>query len=98
MYGRDWDYHPVTVPPSEAQFIEAMRLNATQIAAVYGLPPERAGGTRADSLDVLERGTAPRCRSSRRCARGWPQLETAFFRILPANRIVRLNSDALLKT
>ena len=50
VYGRDWDYKPVVVPPSEAQFIEAMQMNATQLAAVYGLPPDRVGGARGDSL------------------------------------------------
>ncbi len=50
VYGRDWDYKPVVVPPSEAQFIESMRMTATQLAAVYGLPPDRVGGTRGDSL------------------------------------------------
>ena len=97
VYGRDWDYHPVTVPPSEAQFIEAMRLNATQIAAVYGLPPERVGGTRADSLTYSNVEQA--ALQIIEAMRPWlVRLETAFFRILPANRIVRFNSDALLKT
>lgn len=50
VIGRDWDYKPVTVPPSEAQFIDAMRMNATQLAAVFGLPPDRVGGTKGDSL------------------------------------------------
>jgi phage portal protein BeeE len=50
VYGRDWDYKPVTVPPNEAQFISAMQMNATQIAAVLGLPPDRLGGTKGDSL------------------------------------------------
>src|SRR5215472_16412227 len=39
VYGADWEYAPVVVPPSEAQFIETMQMNATQLAAVYGLPP-----------------------------------------------------------
>ncbi len=50
VYGRDWDYKPVTVPPSEAQFLDAMQLNATHIAAILNLPPDRIGGTRGDSL------------------------------------------------
>ena len=53
VYGRDWDYHPVTVPPSEAQFIEAMQMNATQLAAVYGLPPNRVGGKRGELAHLL---------------------------------------------
>lgn len=50
VYGRDWDYKPVTVNANEAQFIEALQLNATHIAAILNLPPDRLGGTRGDSL------------------------------------------------
>jgi phage portal protein BeeE len=50
VHGRDWTYTPISVPPNEAQFIQAMQLNATQIAAILGLPPDRLGGTKGDSL------------------------------------------------
>jgi len=97
VYGRDWDYKPVVVPPSEAQFIDALRMNATQIASVYGLPPDRIGGTRAESLtySTVEQSTLQVIEA----LRPWlVRLETAFFEILPANRYCRFNSDALLKT
>lgn len=97
VYGRDWDYHPVTVPPSEAQFIESMQMNATQLAAVYGLPPDRVGGKRGDSLtySTVQQGALQIIEA----LRPWMvRLETAFFGILPQNRLVRFNADALLKT
>lgn len=97
VYGRDWDYKPVVVPPSEAQFIEALRMNATQIASVLGLPPDRIGGTRGDSLtyNTVEQSTLQVIEA----LRPWlVRLETAFFDLLPANRYCRFNSDALLKT
>jgi HK97 family phage portal protein len=97
VYGRDWDYKPVVVPPSEAQFIEALRMNATQIASVLGLPPDRIGGTRGDSLtyNTVEQSTLQVIEA----LRPWlVRLETAFFDILPQNRYCRFNSDALLKT
>jgi HK97 family phage portal protein len=50
VYGRDWDYKPVTVPPSEAQFLETMQMNATHVAVILNLPPDRIGGSRGDSL------------------------------------------------
>jgi phage portal protein BeeE len=56
VYGRDWDYKPVVVPPSEAQFIESLQLNATQIAAIYGLPAERVGGLKSSSLTYCADG------------------------------------------
>jgi HK97 family phage portal protein len=50
VYGRDWDYTPIAIKPHEAQFIETMQLTATQVATIYGLPPEMVGGTTGTSL------------------------------------------------
>jgi HK97 family phage portal protein len=97
VYGADWEYKPVTVPPSEAQFIQAMQLNATQIAAVLNLPPDRLGGTRGDSmtyntvvqanLEIIE------------SLRPWlVKFEQAFFDLLPRKRFTKFYTDELLKT
>jgi HK97 family phage portal protein len=97
VYGRDWDYKPVTVPPSEAQFIDAMQMNATQIASILHLPPDRIGGKRGDSLtySTVEQGALQVIEA----LRPWlVRLETAFFDVIPANRYIRFDSDALLKT
>lgn len=97
VYGRDWDYHPVTVPPSEAQAVEAMQLTANQIASVYGLPADRAGGKRGDSLTyaTVQDNTLQVIEA----LRPWlVRAEHAFFTILPQNRYVRFDTDALLKT
>ena len=97
VYGADWDYTPITVPPSEAQFVEAMRMNATHIASVYGVPPDRVGGTRGDSLtyNTVEQGVLQVIEA----LRPWMvRAEHAFFPLLPQNRYVRFDSDALLKT
>jgi hypothetical protein len=72
-------------------------MNATQIAAVYGLPPDRVGGKRGDSLtySTVQQGALQIIEA----LRPWlVRLETAFFSIMPQNRVVRFNSDALLKT
>jgi HK97 family phage portal protein len=97
VYGRDWDYKPVTVPPSEAQFIDAMQLNATQIAAVLNLPPDRIGGTRGDSLtyNTVVQASLEIIES----LRPWlVRMEQAFFELLPRNRMAEFWTDALLKT
>jgi HK97 family phage portal protein len=97
VYGRDWDYKPVVVPAGEAQFIETMQMTATQLAAVYGLPPDRVGGARGDSLtyNTVEQSTLQVIEA----LRPWMvRLETAFFDLLPQSRYVRFNADALLKT
>lgn len=97
VFGRDWDYKPVTVPPSEAQFIEAMQLNATQIAAILNLPPDRVGGSRGDSLtySTSEQSTLQIIEA----LRPWlVRFEQSFFDLLPRNRFTRFWTDALLKT
>ncbi|MFJ6730003.1 phage portal protein [Streptomyces sp. NPDC091281] len=44
VYGKDWEYKPITISVAEAQFCETQRLTATQVAAIYGIPPEKIGG------------------------------------------------------
>lgn len=50
VYGKDWDYEPVTVSPNEAQFVQTMRLTASTIASIYGIPPEMIGGETGGSM------------------------------------------------
>jgi HK97 family phage portal protein len=97
VYGRDWDYTPVTVPPSEAQFIDAMQMTATQIAALLDLPAARLGGTAGGSLTYNT--TEQNQLQIIEALRPWlSRLEQAFSRLLPEKRVVRFNTDALLKT
>lgn len=51
VYGRDWDYTPIAIKPHEAEFVSTMQLTATHIAVIYGLPPNKLGGTTGGSLD-----------------------------------------------
>lgn len=96
VYGRDWDYKPVTVPPSEAQFIEAMQLNATQIASILCLPANRLGGTDGSNTYSNQEQSALQIIEA---LRPWlVRLEQAFFELVPRNRFTKFNADALLKT
>jgi uncharacterized membrane protein YgcG len=98
VYGRDWDYKPITVPPSEAQFLESMQMTATQVAAVYNVPPDRIGGTRGDSLtyNTTEQSTLQLIES---CRPWLVNSEQRFSKlILPKNRMCKFYTDALLKT
>ncbi|MGH3097878.1 MAG: phage portal protein [Streptosporangiales bacterium] len=52
VYGKDWKYTPVSVSPSEARFVETMRLTASQVANIYGIPPEMIGGETGKSMCV----------------------------------------------
>lgn len=97
VYGRDWDYNPVTCPPSEAQFIDAMRLNATHIAAILDLPAVRLAGDPGGSLNY----SSPEQNQIQiiESLRPWlVRMERSFSRIIPAKREIKFNTDALLKT
>lgn len=93
VYGSDWDYNPITVPPEQAQFIETMRMSATQIAAIYGLPPEYVGGNSGDSLtySTVEQN---QIRLNQALRPLLVLLEDAFSSVLPVRQHVRFNADA----
>jgi HK97 family phage portal protein len=94
--GSDWEYKTITVPPNEAQFVETMRLSATQIANIYGLPPEKVGGTTGQpltyatvELNQIEVALA---------VRPWlVVLESAFAAQLPERQYVKFNADAIVR-
>lgn len=98
VYGRDWEYKAISIPPNEAAFVESMQLNATQVAAIYGLPPERVGGKRGDSLtysteqqEVLAIVTDT--------LRPWlVRYERLLSTLLPTTQFARFDVDELLKT
>lgn len=98
VYGKDWKYTPITVSPNEAKFIETMRLTATQIAAIYGIPPTMIGGetgssslryanVEQESINFVQFTLLP-----------WlTKLETAFSALLPRGQYVKFNVDALIR-
>ncbi|HEY3259974.1 MAG TPA: phage portal protein [Pseudonocardiaceae bacterium] len=97
VYGADWDYEPITIPPEQAQFVQTMRMNATQIAAIYGIPPEEIGGEAGGSLtyNTVEQNTI---RLSSRTLRPWlVKLERKFFSIMPSRQYVKFTSDAMVR-
>jgi HK97 family phage portal protein len=97
VYGRDWTYTPITVAASEAKFVDTLRLGATQIASIYGIPPEMIGGEVGGSysysspeqreIELLQSTLMP-----------WmTTLEDAFSALLPRPQYVKFNVDALLR-
>lgn len=96
-YGADWDFNAVAINPEESQFIQTMRVNATHMAAIFGVPPEWVGGETGgpltynspeqNSLHVYKIVLTP-----------WTTLiEGALSRLLPERQSVVFNSDGLLR-
>ncbi|HEY9375184.1 phage portal protein [Streptomyces sp.] len=97
VYGKDWDYEPISVNPTEAKFVETMRLTATQIAAIYGIPPEKIGGETGGSytysspeqrqIEFIQDALLP-----------WlTKLENHLSALLPRGQYIKFNADALIR-
>lgn len=82
VYGKDWDYEPTTVSPNEAQFVQTMRLTASTIASIYGIPPEMIGGETGGSMSY----SSPEQR----------QIELVQFSLLPWLALLESHLSALL--
>jgi HK97 family phage portal protein len=97
VYGKDWDYTATTVSPNEAQFVQTMRLTASQIAAVYGIPPEMIGGETGGSMSY----SSPEQRQIELVQFSllpWlALLESHLSALLPRGQYVRFDSDVLIR-
>ncbi|MFF7180146.1 phage portal protein [Streptomyces sp. NPDC008121] len=98
VIGSDWDFTALSVSPEESQFVESMRLNATQIAVIYGVPPEKVGGESGGSLtySTVELNSLDLVNTT---LRPWlVRLESTFSRLMPGREYVRFNIDAMMRT
>jgi len=88
--GKDWDLSIVSVPPAQAQFIETLKLTASEIAAIYGLDPREVGGNAGDSLTYSN--DESRARNRAHNMRPYiKRLELAVARWLPGGQFMRLD-------
>jgi HK97 family phage portal protein len=97
VYGKDWEYDPFTISPNEAQFVQTMRLTASQIAAIYGIPPEMIGGETGGSMSY----SSPEQRQIELVQFSllpWLSLlESHFSTLLPRGQFVKFDSDVLIR-
>ena len=97
MLGMDWEYNPLTISAHEAKFLDTMQATATQIAVIYGVPPNKIGGLTGDSLTY-----ATVEQNSLDCLtytfRPWlVKLEYAFSTCFPRGQFVQFNTDEFLR-
>lgn len=96
--GSDWEVIPVGLPADEQRFIEQQRMTATQVASIYGIPPEMIGGETGSNLtySTVEQNTLNFVTYA---LRPWVvRLETALSALLPQPQYVRFNTDSLIRT
>jgi HK97 family phage portal protein len=97
VYGADWDFNPLTVPPNEAQFIESMQLNATQIASIYGVMPRRAGGVHGDSQTYSNQEIDAISEITDSLDPWLVRFEEAFTEALPQPQVAEFDRDARIR-
>lgn len=92
--GADWDFKAIGVPADEARFVETLRLTATQIATIYGVPAEKIGGDPGSSLTYAtrEQNAIEAVRDA--VAPWWERAEDAFSALLPRGQYVKANLDS----
>lgn len=91
-------YRPISVPAEESQFLETIKASANQIAAIYGVPPEKVGGETGSSLtySTVEQNSIDFLTWT---LRPWlVRLEAAFSQWRPPVEEVRFNPDAMIRT
>lgn len=96
--GNDWDYTTIGVPADEARFIEMLRLTATQVATIYGIPPEHIGGETAGGSLEYKTVEANQIRLNQDALRPWAiRVQDAFFPLLPGKQCVEFDLDVLIQ-
>ena len=97
VYGADWDYQAMQVSPEESQFIQTMKLNASMMAHIFGIPPEMVGGESGGSL-TYDNPIMDGLSLYKMTIRPWLELlEENFDLLLPERQYVEFNPDALLR-
>lgn len=95
--GRDWDLTTIGVSASDAQFVETLKLTATQIASIYGVPPEMIGGESGASMtyaNVEQQGID----LLKYTLRPWfVRFEEAFTREMARGQYAKFNVDAIIR-
>lgn len=97
VYGSDWDYNPIAIPPNEAQFIDTMKFTTAQIGALYGINAVEIGGDPPNGLTYSNEAH----RAMQRLSNVTPYLvrfERAFASWIPGNQYVKFNGDSIVRS
>lgn len=95
--GKDWELDIISLPADDAGFVASARLNATQVANIYGVPPEMIGGESGSSM-TYSTTEMQQIQFLTHTLRPWiTRLEAAFSSLLPAPQYVKFNVDAMIR-
>lgn len=99
VYGMDWEFDVMSIPSGDAAFLQSIKANATQIAAIYNIPPEMIGGETGNSLtySTVEQNAIKFLQFT---VRPWlVKVEKALSeRLMPRPQFLKFNTDAMIRT
>lgn len=97
VHGKDWDIEILSMPALDAGFVESAKLNATQVASIYGIPPEMIGGETGSSL-TYSTVELNMINFATFTLRPWlAKLEQEFSSWIHQPRFVKFNVDAMIR-
>jgi HK97 family phage portal protein len=95
--GKDWDLDVLKLSADDAGFVAASKLTATQVANIFGVPPELVGGETGTSL-TYSTTEQQQIQFITNTLRPWlVRLEAAFSSLLPRPQYVKFNVDSLIR-
>lgn len=95
--GKDWTVDVVKLSADDAGFVASAKLNATQIANIFGIPPEMIGGETGKSL-TYSTVELNQIHFVTNTLRPWlVRLEAAFSALLPKPQYVKFNVDSMIR-
>ena len=97
VHGKDWDINFMSLPADDAGFVASAKLNATQVATIYGIPPEMIGGETGSSL-TYSTVELNQLNFAALTLRPWlAKLEQEFSSWVPRPQFVKFNVDAMIR-
>lgn len=95
--GSDWSIDVLKLSADDAGFVGAARLNATQVANIFGVPPEMIGGETGTSM-TYSTTEQQQIQFITHTLRPWlVRLEAAFSDLMPRPQYVKFNVDSLIR-
>lgn len=94
---KNWSWEQLSLSPGDAQFLEAIKASATQIAVIFRVDPEDVGGVSGNSLKYSTVEGNQRKYNNRTLLAWTTRIEEALSDVLPVGQFARFNLDALAR-
>lgn len=96
--GSDWEWKALSVSANEAQFLQAIKATANQIAAIFHVDPEDIGGEAGSSMTYSTLELNQIKFQVRALQPLFTRLEAHLNMLLPGTQYVKFNADAIVRT